>query len=100
MTDPMPVLAARQLLGDADALADNADVLRNSVDLLKRDVRAAHDRLRTQLVAEQLAAMRADSLRSATGKAIRNIGKLPQHGYRSVLDVLGTSPASLQQIPA
>jgi superfamily II DNA or RNA helicase len=99
MTDPMPVLAARQLLGDADALADNADVLRNSVDLLKRDVRAAHDRLRTQLVAEQLAAMRADSLRSATGKAIRNIGKLPQHGYRSVLDVLGTSPASLQQIP-
>ncbi|MFG2045250.1 DEAD/DEAH box helicase [Dactylosporangium sp. NPDC048998] len=95
----MPFAVARALLDDARALAQQAGTLRNAVNVGQHDVRVEHDRLRSRLIAEQLAAMPAESLRSESGKGIRNIAKLSQYGFGSVLAILESSAAALQQIP-
>ncbi|WP_344502123.1 hypothetical protein [Dactylosporangium maewongense] len=97
--ESMALGATRRLLDDGQVLLQQADTLRDAVAELQRDVRVEHERLRSRLIAEQLAGMRADTLRTPSGKAIRNIAKLPQYGFDSVLAVQGTSAASLQQIP-
>ncbi|WP_007025320.1 DEAD/DEAH box helicase [Saccharomonospora iraqiensis] len=90
--------AAKAVFDDVRTFVRQATALLSAPDVLRRNTHRQIDILRDRQARDALSTRPVGELRALLGKGVR-LGALEDAGYRTVAEILGTTPARLRTVP-